>query len=44
MDKQTQLPDMDELLDQLLDVGESLLAQLPPDLAFQVELSLGELS
>ena len=34
---------VNELLERVLDAGAELISNLPPDLGFQVEISLGEL-
>jgi hypothetical protein len=35
-------PSVESLLDRVLDAAADLVARLPPDLALQVEMSLGE--
>lgn len=43
MDNKTRQRTVHELLEHVLDAGADLISYLPPDLAFQVEVTLGEL-
>lgn len=43
MDPKSRQRTVHELLEKVLDAGADLINYLPPDLAFQVEVSLGEL-
>lgn len=43
MDPKNRQRTVHELLEKVLDAGADLINYLPPDMAFQVEVSLGEL-
>lgn len=43
MDSKNRQRTVNELLERVLDAGAELISYLPPDLGFQVEVSLGEL-